>query len=112
MNDNLLPFQRLDIYVAAKELARCVHEAGIRDAELRDQATRASKSTFLGICEGLPSDSAGVRRRHFEIANNSLHEVVGAVDLAATLGVVDGGVARGILGLAARIKRMLRALPR
>jgi hypothetical protein len=53
MNDNLLPFQRLDIYVAAKELARCVHEAGIRDAELRDQATRASKSTFLGICEGL-----------------------------------------------------------
>ena len=112
MNDNLLPFQRLDIYVAAKELARCVHVAGIRDAELRDQASRASKSTFLGICEGLPSDSAGVRRRHFEIANNSLHEVVGAVDLAATLDVLDGGVAEGILGLAARIKRMLRALPR
>ena len=37
----------------AKELATCVHQAGIRDAELRDQATRASKSTFLGICEGL-----------------------------------------------------------
>ena len=53
MNDNLLPFQRLDIYIAAKELAKCVHEASIRDAELRDQATRASKSTFLGICEGL-----------------------------------------------------------
>ena len=70
----LLPFQTLDVYKAAKELARCVHEAGIRDAELRDQATRASKSTFLGLCEGLPSDSAGVRRRHFEIANNSLHE--------------------------------------
>ncbi|HEX8793233.1 MAG TPA: four helix bundle protein [Polyangiaceae bacterium] len=88
------------------------HEAGIRDAELRDQASRASKSTFLGICEGLPSDSAGVRRRHFEIANNSLHEVVGAVDLAATLGVVEGGGAAGILSLAVRIKRMLRALPR
>jgi hypothetical protein len=53
-----------------------------------------------------------VRRRHFEIANNSLHEVVGAVDLAATLGVVDGQAAEGILGLATRIKRMLRALPR
>ena len=89
-----------------------MHEAGIRDAELRDQATRASKSTFLGICEGLPSDSAGVRRRHFEIANNSLHEVVGAVDLAATLGVVDDAVAQSILTLAVRIKRMLRALPR
>jgi hypothetical protein len=53
-----------------------------------------------------------VRRRHFEIANNSLHEVVGAVDLAATLGVLDGSVAQDILGLATRIKRMLRALPR
>jgi four helix bundle protein len=89
-----------------------VHEANIRDAELRDQATRASKGTFLGLCEGLPSDSAGVRRRHFENANNSLHEVIGAVDLAATLGVVDGGGAEVILGLATRIKRMLRALPR
>ena len=108
----LLPFQKLDVYKAAKELARCVHEAGIRDAELRDQATRASKSTFLGLCEGLPSDSAGVRRRHFEIANNSLHEVVGAVDLAATLGVIDDAVAQSILTLAVRIKRMLRALPR
>jgi len=112
LTDNLLPFQKLDVYKAAKELARCVHEAGIRDAELRDQATRASKSTFLGLCEGLPSDSAGVRRRHFEIANNSLHEVIGAVDLAATLGVVDDAVAQCILTLAVRIKRMLRALPR
>jgi len=53
-----------------------------------------------------------VRRRHFEIANNSLHEVVGAVDLAATLGVIDDAVAQSILTLAVRIKRMLRALPR
>ena len=112
MNDNLLPFQRLDIYVAAKELARCVHEAGIRDAELRDQASRASKSTFLGICEGLPSDSAGVRRRHFEIANNSLHEVIGAVDLAEAIGVVDAELAREILGLAVSVKAMIRRLPR
>ena len=107
-----LPFQRLDVYRVARELVRRVHQGPIRDSELRDQATRASKSTFLGLCEGLPSDSAGVRRRHFEIANNSLHEVVGAVDLAATLGVVDDAVAQCILTLAVRIKRMLRALPR
>ena len=111
MNDQL-PFQRLDVYRVAKELARKVHEAGIRDAELRDQATRASKSAFLGICEGLPSDSAGVRRRHFEIANNSLHEVIGAVDLADTIGVVDGAMARDILSLAVRLKAMIRRLPR
>ena len=111
MND-LLPFQRLDVYQASKELAKRVHEAGIRDAELRDQATRASKSVFLGICEGLPSDHAGVRRRHFDIATNSLHEVIGAVDLADALGVVDGETAQDILARAACIKRMIRALPR
>ena len=111
MNDNL-PFQRLDVYRAARELARRVHEVGIRDAELRDQATRASKSTFLGLCEGLPSDSAGVRRRHFEIANNSLHEVVGAVDLADVIGVVDSAAAQELLALAGRLKAMIRRLPR
>ncbi len=112
MNEQGLPFQRLDVYVAAKALARQVHEAGIRDRELRDQATRASKSTFLGLCEGLPSDSAGVRRRHFEIANNSLHEVIGAVDLAETIGVVEPAAAKEILALSARLKAMIRRLPR
>ena len=111
-NDTLLTFQRLDIYKAAKQLAREVHEARIGDTELRDQATRASKSTFLGLCEGLPSDAPGIRRRHFEIANNSLHEVVGAVDLAEAIGVLDAEVARPILSPASRVKRMIRALPR
>jgi four helix bundle protein len=111
MNDRMA-FQELDVYVAAKELARRVHEAQVRDAELRDQATRASRSTLLGLCEGLPSDSAGIRRRHFEIANNSLHEVVGAIDLAETIGVIDGESASIILALAARVKHMIRRLPR
>ena len=111
MNE-LLPFQKLDAYVVAKELARRTCAAGIRDAELRDQATRAAKSAFLGLCEGLPSDSSGVRRRHFDIANNSLHEVVGAVDLAQTIGALDVDAASTILALATRIKRMIRALPR
>jgi four helix bundle protein len=111
-DDTLLPFQRLHVYQAAKELARRVHQARIRDAELRDQATRASKSTFLGLCEGLPSDASGIRRRHFDIANNSLHEVIGAIDLAEAIGALDPDIAAGILSLATRIKRMIRALPR
>jgi len=111
MNDQL-PFQKLDAYKAAKELAKRTHEAGIRDAELRDQAARAAKSVFLGLCEGLPSDSSGIRRRHFEIANNSLHEHIGAVDLAEALGSLDGAAASELLSLAVRLKRMLRALPR
>jgi len=104
--------QSLDAYKVALELARKVHQAKIRDAELRDQATRASKSAFLGLCEGLPSDASGIRRRHFDIANNSLHEMVGAVDLADAIGAIDTALAVEILGLASRLKRMLRALPR
>jgi four helix bundle protein len=111
-NDQRLPFQRLDVYQAAKELAKKVHEAQIRDAEMRDQATRAAKSTFLGLCEGLPSDSSGIRRRHFEIANDSVHEVIGAVDFSETIGAVATDKAQEILLLAVRVKRMIRALPR
>jgi len=112
MNSSLLPFQKLDAYVVAKQLAKLTHQAGIRDCELRDQATRAAKSAFLGLCEGLPSDSSGIRKRHFDIANNSLHELIGAVDLAEAIGVLDGAIAGEILSLAVRPKRMLRALPR
>ncbi|MGH7436877.1 MAG: four helix bundle protein [Polyangiaceae bacterium] len=112
MNNEQLPFQRLDSYRVAREFARRVHESKIRDAELRDQATRAAKSAFLGLCEGLPSDAAGIRRRHFDIANNSLHEAIGAIDLAAAIGALDEAIASELLGLAVRLKRMLRGLTR
>ena len=62
------------------------------------------------LCEGLPSDAPGIRRRHFDIANNSLHEVVGAIDLAETIGALDTDVAQAILALAVRVKRMIRGL--
>ena len=112
MNRELLPFQKLDAYVVAKELAKLTHQAAIRDCELRDQATRAAKSAFLGLCDGLPSDASGIRRRDFDIANNSLHELIGAVDLADAIEAVDSEIAAKLLSLAARLKRMLRALAR
>jgi hypothetical protein len=58
------------------------------------------------------SDASGIRRRHFDIANNSLHELIGAVDLADAIEAVDTEVAAKLLSLAVRLKRMLRALPR
>ena len=54
-------------------------------ASWRDQATRASKSCFLQLCEGLPNERGDARRKYFIGAHASLHETVGAVDLAATL---------------------------
>src|SRR6202171_2031049 len=100
MNNDLLAFQQLDVYQAAKELSKRGHQGRIRDAELRDQAPRASKSTFLGLCEGLPSDAPGIRRRHFDIANNSLHEVVGAVDLADAIGGLASHIVRAMVAVA------------
>ena len=110
MTKHLLPFQRLDVYVATKELVRRVHEAKIRDTELRDQATRAAKSTFLRLCEGLPNEGVAMRRKYFTEANNSLHETLGAMDLAATIGAVKQRDTDEVQELGVRIKRMLRAL--
>ena len=112
MANELLAFQKLDIYVAARELAAIIHRAGIADAELRDQASRGSKSVFLGICEGLPNERPAMRRRYFTQANNSLHETVGAVDLACAIGALAPEPAARAQELALRVKRMLRALMR
>jgi four helix bundle protein len=105
-----LPFQRLDVYRVAKEFVRLVHEAKITDAELRDQATRAAKRTFLGLCEGLPIEGQPMRRKYFNEANASLHETLGAVDLAATIGAARAHDAAAIQRLGVRLKHMLRAL--
>jgi four helix bundle protein len=105
-----LPFQQLDVYRAARELAALVHRLDIRDAELRDQATRAAKSTFLNLCEGLPDDRAAMRRKYFACADGSLHETAGAVDLAAAIGAVAQPRADEVLALASLVRAMLRGL--
>jgi four helix bundle protein len=110
LDDPRLPFQRLDVYVAAKELAQRVHAAKISDKELREQATDAAKSTFLRLCEGLPNDGPAMRRKYFVEANNSLHETIGAIDLAGSLGFMRAADAAAIQQLGARVKPMLRAL--
>ncbi len=112
MQSDMLPFQKLDCYVVAKQIASLVHLAKIRDTELRDQATRSSKSCSLQPCEGLPNDGVAMRRKYFVEANNSLHEAVGAVDLAATLGIMSAERATEIQALAVRLKAMLWGLQR
>jgi four helix bundle protein len=111
-NEHLFPFQRLDAYRVARELARRVHASKIRDRELRDQATRASKSCFLCLCEGLPNEGVALRNKYFVEARNSLAETVGAMDLAAIIGVVREDDANAIQELGSRLRRMLTALLR
>jgi four helix bundle protein len=107
MENRRLRFQTLDSYQVAKEIAKLVHLAKISDSELGDQATRASKSCFLQLCEGLPNDRVAMRRRYFTLAYGSLHETVGAVDLAAALGMMQADQADAIQALACRLKAML-----
>ncbi len=51
-----------------------------------------------------------MRRKYFVEANNSLHETVAAVDLAAAVGALPREEAEAIQALGPRFKRMLRAL--
>ena len=105
-------FQSLDIYRLARDLAVMVQDARIKDSELRDQATRAAKSCFLNLSEGLPSDLAGVRRRHFAFVNGSLGELCAAIDLSLALGSIDAKTARAIDAGCQRFAMMLRKLRR
>jgi four helix bundle protein len=109
-DDNKFTFQRLDIYVAAQELMVLVQEARIRDAEFRDQATRAAKSQFLNISEGLPFGSRAWRNRHFRIAKRSLFETVAAIDGAAAIDALDGELVGPMMARAHRIDAMLNRL--
>jgi four helix bundle protein len=111
-DDGLMGFQRLDVYRASKRLAERVEQARIRDAELRDQATRAAKRVFLGLCEGLPNDSTAMRRKYFVMADNSLHETLGALDLAEALGAVSTPKQVAIQALGVQVHQMLRGLMR
>jgi four helix bundle protein len=106
------PFQQLDAYVVSRAIAALVHRAGIADPELRDQATRAAKSIFLNLCEGLPDDRPAMRRKYFASADGSLHETVGAVDLASAIGALGEREAAEILALAYRLRGILRGLMR
>jgi four helix bundle protein len=109
-NTHQLPFQSLDVYVAARELAARAHALALPDDELRDQLRRASKSAFLNLAEGLPADSPGLRRRAFALSAGSLCEAAAALDLGAAIGLVPREEAAALVALAARVKRMLRAL--
>src|SRR5689334_17967361 len=104
---HLFPFQNLDAYRVARELARRVHESKIRDRELRDQATRAAKSCFLCLCEGLPNEGAAMRHKYFVEARNSPAETVGAMDLAALIGVARQEDVDTIQALGSRLRLML-----
>ena len=108
--EGLFPFQKLDVYRVARALVVLVERAGIRDKELRDQATRAAKSTLLRLCEGLPHRGQGMRGKYFAESLGSLHELMAAVDVAAAIGAMDEGAAKEANELGFRVRNMIGRL--
>jgi len=111
-NSTLFPHQQTDVYVAAKRFVELVFAAKIANANVRDQAERAATSVFLQIAEGLPSDSAPMRRKFFNGARGSLFEAVAATDLARTIGQLDAAKWREMQETASRVRAMLVGLLR
>ena len=111
-SDCRLPIQRLDVYQVAKAFVLAVHQAHIRDPELRGQASRASKSALLNTCEGLPNHSVAMRRKYFTTARGSVSEAVGAVDAADCLGATTAPHRAAVQRLGVRLHQLLSALLR
>lgn len=74
--------ERLDVYQLALAVARQVGAARFPrgEADLRDQAVRASRSVVLNIAEGC-SRGGAAGRNHFRIAAGSAAETCAALDL-------------------------------
>ena len=82
--------ERLDVYRLAVEVARAVGRARFPrgEADLRDQAVRASRSVVLNIAEGR-GRGGGAGKNHYRIALGSAAETCAALDLATVSGASE-----------------------
>ena len=81
-----LPHHKLIAYQRAVQLAVAVRGAALRDAKLRDQATRAVKGACLNIAEAASRTSPADQARVFAIARGEAMEAVAAVEIGALFG--------------------------
>src|SRR5579871_2641364 len=82
----LLPYHRLIAFEVAKQLLLAVREAHIRDAKLRDEALRSSKSACLNTAEGAGRVTRADKARAFAIARAEAVEAAAAVEIATLCG--------------------------
>jgi four helix bundle protein len=108
MNETLpvLPHHRLIAFGVAKELVLAVRACRIRDANLRDQALRASKSACLNTAEGAGRVSRADKARVFAIARAE------AVEIALVCGDCAEAPAVAVYRIANRLVALLTGLCR
>lgn len=107
-----LPHHRLIAYSVAKELLVAVVGAQIRDAELRDQATRAAKSAVLNVAEGASRVTPKDKARAFAIGRGEASEAAAAVEIAVLLGAAAQRSSDEVNAIAHRLCGMLTRLCR
>ena len=104
--------EKLIAWQVACELLRCVRDARISDAKLRDQAMRAAQSACLNIAEANGRFSFADRRRVFAIARGEATEAAAAVQVAAMSGRCRESSAEDARRLGARVAALLSGLIR
>ena len=112
MNQSSLPHHKLIAFQVAKELLIAVVAADIKDAEIKDQATRAAKGAALNTAEAAGRASPKDKARVFAIARGEAAEAAAAVEIAAALGATAESSVLAVNALSSRLCSMLTALCR
>jgi four helix bundle protein len=115
MNDDrfpLLPHHKLIAVTVAKDLLVAVRAANIRDAKLRDEATRAAKGACLNCAEGAGRVTRADEARAFTIARGEAVEAAAAVEIAALCGDASRQSALSVARIVDRLVALLTGLIR
>ncbi len=108
----VLPHHRLVAWDVAQSLLLAVVALRIRDAKLRDEATRSAKSACLNVAEGAGRVTRADKARAFAIARAEAVESAAADEIAVLCGDAAAEPAREVSRLADRLVALLTGLVR
>ena len=106
----VLPHHKLIAFTVARELLLAVRDCRIRDAKLRDEASRSSKSACLNTAEGAGRVTKADKARVFAIARAEAVEAAAAVEIAALVGDCGQAEAVRVATIANRLVALLTGL--
>jgi four helix bundle protein len=114
MSDSLpaLPHHKLIAFGVARDLLLAVRACHIRDAKLRDEALRSSKSACLNTAEGAGRVTRADKARSFAIARAEAVEAAAAVEIAVLCNDCAEEPAAAVYRLANRLIALLTGLCR
>ena len=106
------PHHKLIAFEVARELLLAVRACHIRDAKLRDEALRSSKSACLNIAEGAGRVTRADKARAYAIARAETVEAAAAVEIALLCGDCAEPQAHEVARIANRLVALLTGLCR